>query len=198
MGQAAAQAGVADWLAQQWGADVELLIDLRDGRDVFVEGRVTQATCAASLQLDERGAVARALSFTCELVEPPAALDENERPALLPLIERYFLALNGGEFAAAAACFSDDCLYVHPPYRPGQPQAEFRGRAELLALWPGRRGPSSFETSVERCVQSANHAFIEGVAAGGSFLSSAVLDEQGLVQRYVAFYTPERVPRIAR
>ena len=49
---------------------------------------------------------------------------------------------------------------------------------------------------IQVCVQQGNHAFVEGEAAGGSFLSTVVLDRAGLISRYVAFYTPRRVPRL--
>ena len=115
---------------------------------------------------------------------------------MLPLLNRYFTALNDGEFAAAAEFFSADCLYVHPPYRPGQPQAVFRGRANLVRLWPRSRGVKRVETAIQACVQEGNHAFVEGEAAGGSFLSTIVLDSAGLISRYVAFHTPRLVPRL--
>lgn len=185
------------WLSEACGTHepVEFVIELLDGSDVFLEGRGGGRTIAASLQLDGDGSVARRLVLSCALVAPPAPWEPEQRPPLLPLLQRYFEALNDGRFEAAAGCFSEDCLYVHPPYGPGEPQAIYNGRAELARLWPSRRGNGRVETRIERCVQRGNHAFVEGVAAGGSFLSSIVLASDGLISRYVAFYTPELVAR---
>jgi SnoaL-like domain len=176
---------------------VDAVIQLQDGRDVYVEARAPSNTCAASFQLHADGTIARELTFTCAPVAAPARWEARERPAVRPLLDRYFSALNDGDFASAAEAFSADCLYVHPPYGPGEPLAEFHGRTELVELWPVRRGTARVQTTIERCVQSGNHAFVEGVAAGGSFLSSMVLDPEGLIARYVAFFTPRRVRRLA-
>jgi hypothetical protein len=169
---------------------------IEEGYDLFVEGRRGDRTVAASIQLDEHGTVRRSWAPECMRVDPPPAWQAGERPPLEPLLERYFAALNGGQFDEAAECFTEDCLYAHPPYRPGEPQVEFRGRTELAAQWPVRRGNRSVETRIERCVQCGNHAFAEGVAGGGSFLSSIVLDLHGLISRYVAFFSPTPVPRV--
>lgn len=189
---------VIRWLGEACETEdaVDTVIYLREGSDVFVEGRWGERTCAASLQLGPSDAVARSLFFICERVPAPAGWEPGERPSVRPLLERYFEALNGADFEAAAACFSEDCLYSHPPYRPGEPQAEFHGRRELADLWPTRRGSGRVDTTIVRCLQSGNHAGVEGVAAGGSFLSTIVLDADGLIERYVAFYTPTLVPRL--
>jgi ketosteroid isomerase-like protein len=189
---------VKTWLGERCGdSDVEVVMHVRDGRDAFVEGRTADLTCAASLQLGGDGLIARSLFFSCAPVTPPEPVDGGELPPVWPLLERYFTALNDGAFDAAAACFAEDCLYSHPPYRPGEPQAEFHGRRELAELWPSRRGTRRVETTIDACVQRGNHAFVEGVAAGGSFLSTIVLAPDGLISRYLAFYTPTLVPRLA-
>ena len=187
------------WLSRGCGTHlrVEHLIALAAGGDLYIEGRGGARSFAAALELDGDRPVARRLLITCPLVEPPRAREPLARPPLRPLLERYFEALNDARFADAAACFAPDCLYVHPPYRAGGAQVVYRGRAELAQQWPLRRGSARVETVIERCLQDGNHAFIEGVAAGGSFLSSVVLDADGLISRYVAFYTPQRAPRLA-
>jgi hypothetical protein len=176
--------------------DLDLVIYLPEERDVFFEARTADATFAAALQLDAGGAVARSLLLDSPLLPAPPPWEGHARPPVQPLLERYFEALGAADFESAAACFSEDCLYAHPPYRPGDPPAQFHGRRELLELWPSRRGTRRFETRIERCVQRGNHAFVEGVSAGGSFLSSIVLDRDGLIARYVAFYTAQLVPRL--
>jgi hypothetical protein len=187
------------WLSSGCGTHlgVELVMQLVDGVDVFLEGRGGARTFAAALQLRPDGSAVRRLLLTCPLVEPPAAWEPTPRPPLLPLLERYFDALNDGRFAEAGQAFSEDCLYVHPPYRTGEPPAVFQGREALVAEWPARRGVKRVETRIARVVQAGNYALVEGVAAGGSFLSSAVLDPDGLIARYVAFYTPDLAPRPA-
>lgn len=183
-------------------AGAKTLVSVVDGRDCFVEGRLGDtATFVAVLQLDGAGAIARALSFHAPLVEPapaPALPSSHNARAIL---DRYFLNLKAGDFEAACACFSDDCLYSHPPYSAGAARAEFRGRAELLAGFEDVRGarPSRLPRIV-CCVQDGTNCFIEGVVDGdrprGSFVSSVSLDRDGLIRRYVAFYSDSRVPRL--
>lgn len=49
-------------------------------------------------------------------------------------------------------------------------------------------------------LQAGRDCFIEGVVDGipngGSFVSSLSLDREGLIQRYVAFYSASRVERL--
>ena len=183
-------------------AEAKILVSVSDDRDCFFEGRVGDtATFVAALQLDGAGTIARCLSFHAPLVEPapaPALPSSHNARAIL---DRYFLSLTAGDFEAACACFSEDCLYSHPPYSAGAARAEFRGRADLLAGFQGVRGarPSRLPRIV-CCVQDGTNCFIEGVVDGdpprGSFVSSVSLDRDGLIRRYVAFYSDSRVPRL--
>src|SRR5204863_3997489 len=172
-----------------------------DGRDCFVEWRRDAATFVAALQLDSAGRIARCLSFNCPLVEPPAPPRSPSAHSARAVLERYFAALTAGDFEGACACFSDHCLYSHPPYSRGESRAEFRGRAELLAGFLGVRGarPSRLPR-ILCCVQDGSDCFIEGVVDGdpprGSFVSSVSLDGDGLICRYVALYSDSRVPRL--
>jgi SnoaL-like domain len=183
-------------------AEAETLVSVSDGPDCFVEGRLgDSATFVAALQLDGSGAIARCLSFHAPLVEPAPAPASRSAHDARAILDRYFLSLTAGDFEAASACFSGDCLYSHPPYSAGAARAEFRGRAELLAGFEGVRGarPSRLPRIV-CCVQDGTNCFIEGVVDGdpprGSFVSSVSLDRDGLIQRYVAFYSDSRVPRL--
>jgi len=184
---------IGRWLSRGCGTHlpVESVIALADEHHMFLEGRGGACTCAAALELRSDGSLTPRLLLTCQLVEPPPPREQGERPPLRPLLERYFTALNDGDFAGAGSCFAEQCLYVHPPYGPDEPPAVFRGRATLVEQWPLRRGRRRVETSLERCVQSGNHAFAQGRAAAGTFLSSVVLDADGLISRYVAFYAPD-------
>jgi len=184
---------IGRWLSHGCGTHlpVESVIALADEHHMFLEGRGGARTCAAALELRCDGSLAPWLLLTCQLVEPPPPREQGERPPLRPRLERYFTALNDGDFAGAGSCFAEDCLYVHPPYGPGEPPAIFKGRASLIEQWPLRRGRRRVATSLERCVQAGNHAFAQGRAGAGTFLSSVVLDADGLISRYVAFYAPD-------
>ena len=185
----------------QW-AEAKTLVSVSDGRDCFVEGCIGDtATFVAALQLEGAGTIARCLSFHAPLVEPGPAPALPSAHSARAILDRYFLSLTAGDLEAACACFSDDCLYSHPPYSAGAARAEFRGRADLLAGFQGVRGarPSRLPRIV-CCVQDGTNCFIEGVVDGdpprGSFVSSASLDRDGLIRRYVAFYSDSRVPRL--
>jgi hypothetical protein len=198
-GRDAVDAALARWTG------AETLMAVQDGRDSFVERRLADdVTFVASIQFDESGRVERCLAFHCPVVEPPPTSNptaELTAGSARMVLNHYFSNLTAGQFTGAADCFSEDCLYSHPPYSPGAGRAEFRGRAELLAGFQGVRGarPSRLPR-ITCCVQNGADCFIEGVVEGdpsrGSFVSSVSLDSDGLIGRYVAFYTDSRVPRL--
>ena len=75
----------------------------------------------------------------------PTDVDERIEPADASAVVRdYFADLDGGRFAAAAARFSADVLYSHPPYQhtgiDDPDRIEFRGRPALRAAFdaPGQ------------------------------------------------------------
>jgi hypothetical protein len=189
-------------LASRGGGRPEAIVCVYDGSDCFVEGRLAAATFVASMQLDAEGAIARLLSFRSPEVGPsPTWRSAEPAPAaaVRPTLDRYFRHLTAGEFAEACACFSRDCLYSHPPYSPGAPRAEFRGRDELLAGLEKTRGVRPARPEIVCCLQRGSECFIEGIVGGiengGSFVSSLSVDREGLIRRYVAFYTASRIPR---
>jgi hypothetical protein len=195
-GREGIRAALARWAAP------EALVAVRDDRDWFVEGRLGAAvTFVAALQVDAAGAIARCLSFHAPLVEPAPAAGSPSAYSARAVLDRYFTSLTAGDFETACACFSEDCLYSHPPYSAGAARAAFHGRAELLAGFQDVRGarPSRLPR-ILCCVQNGSHCFIEGVVDGdpprGSFVSSVSLDGAGLIHRYVAFYSDSRVPRL--
>jgi hypothetical protein len=194
-------------LARAREARPELLACVHQGSNCFVEGRVAAAggevtaTFAASMQLNADGAIARCLALHCPEVEPHADSRAGIQPmpgAARAVLDRYLRHLCAGEFVEATSCFSEDCLYSHPPYWPGTPWAKFRGREALLAGFE-RRGIRPARPTIVCCVQRGSGVFIEGVVDGigngGSFISSVWLDNDGLIQRYVAFYTVSRIAR---
>ena len=48
------------------------------------------------------------------------------------MLEAYFAGLRDARFEAAAAQFTDDCLYTHPPYSGGTERVLWRGRESVL------------------------------------------------------------------
>jgi hypothetical protein len=173
---------------------------LLEGRLLDATG-VPRETYLASIHL-RGGLIERLLVFSCPLVEPSrawsAAAAEGSPRDARAVVDRYFELLDASEFEAAADCFSEQVLYSHPPYGPGQPRAEFRGRAELLEGFR-RRGPKpDREHHIERSPQRGGDCFLEGFTVdeprGGSFISSLSLDPDGRIERYLAVYCEPVVP----
>jgi hypothetical protein len=187
------------------GRRLEILSLVAGERDVLLEGRTVGArshTVLASIEF-ARGGIVRQLFYMCPLVDPsltwgtaaPATADARA------VVEEYFERLDVGDFEAAADCFSEDVLYSHPPYGPGQPRAEFRGRAELLAGLRRRRGPKpDREHHIVLSPQAGRECFLEGYTVdrpvGCTFISSISLDDEGRIRRYVAVLTEPVVPRV--
>ncbi len=202
-----ADALVADLAA--WGSP-DILVSVSGGSDCFVEGRLLDgageaaAAIAAVFQLDPGGAIVRAVSYRTPPLDPspswrePTDLDDVEAHELLEL---YFRELGAGDFEAAASYFTDDVVYLHPPYNPGdEPRPVFRGRDELVAGFT-RRGIRPYRQHILACVRSGAECFIEGsidgtgVADGVGFLSSMSFAPDGRIRRYAAFSAPPAVPR---
>ena len=161
--------------------------ELRDGDQTVL------ATCEGGDTLTRVLAFALpAVALEAEGEGAPPPLD------LRALLEDYFAALREDRFEDAAAPFSPGCLYSHPPYRAGSPRALFRGREGLLRGLIHERGSSPAIQRILRLARAGRWGFIEGVVdgipAGGTFLSSLRLDADGLIDRYVACHTSPRVP----
>ena len=107
---------------------------------------------------------------------------------------RYFGHLASGDLEAAAACFTDDVYYSHPPYRddPTTDRRIARGRVALAEMFSAR-GRIEVEYRVESCAVFDDHCFIEGTyvvastSTEGSFLSSIRLADDGRFSSYVAY-----------
>lgn len=185
-----------------------------EGADVAVEGLILEAgsgtarsSFVASLQLADDGTIARYLAYASPVVHPQPAV-ANPSTAMpgsaIDKIHEYFHALDESRFEDAAACFSVDTLYSHPPYKDpavgGQGRAEFHGRDELTAAFH-RRGTQRIDHRIVYHAQRGPHLLLEGVvdddsgALLGSFVSEATLDDDGLIRRYASWYTQ---PGIAR
>jgi hypothetical protein len=177
----------------------QALVRVGDGREVFAEGRVGQASFVASLRLDGKSRVQRGLWLSSAAVEPsptwtgaPGA-DADARP----ILDRYFAHLEAAEFEEAAACFSEDCVYLHPPYGRGGERVALHGHDELLDAWRTVRGQTASRHVVTASAQRGADCIIEGVVEGipngGCFLSSVSLATDGLIRRYAAWYAAMRV-----
>jgi ketosteroid isomerase-like protein len=112
------------------------------------------------------------------------------------IVTDYFRFLSAGKFEEAAACFSGDAFYSHPPYDPGSDgvtalRLEARGTDSLVRLFRAR-GKRNWLHEI-RSDTTENRFYIEGVVrdADGaevlSFLSAGQLDHNGLIERYVAY-----------
>jgi ketosteroid isomerase-like protein len=164
------------------------------------------ATYVCSARIDADGRIDRYLAFACPHARDaiPTDVDATDRPTdAAEVVHRYFADLDSGRFAAAAAHFSDDVLYSHPPYQhtgiEDHDRIEFRGRAALQAGFE-RRGVASFDHDVIASVQNGPHCILEGAVRGlpgggtGSFISSLSLAHDGTIRRYVSFYCEPGIP----
>lgn len=192
----------------------DILVCVHDARSCLLEGvsrdgtdGTALASFVASAQLDGAGLVTRYLAFATTSVIAPYEAPADSSVDALALLDRYFHALDAGDFDAAAACFSDDTLYSHPPYKhtglDGFERVEFVGRAHLLEAFRAR-GQASFDHRIVAGMQRGPHALVEGLVENlpassthrtGSFISNLTLDDQGLIRRYATFYCEPSVPR---
>ena len=190
-----------------------VLCTVEDG-DAAVEGLIVdadsgdaQSSFVASLQLAGDGTIARYLAYASPVVHPqPAVANPSTATpgSAIDKIHEYFHALDESRFEDAAACFSADTLYSHPPYKDpnvgGHGRAEFAGRDELIAAFH-RRGTQQIDHRIVFHSQRGPHLLLEGVVnddAGallGSFVSEATLDDAGLIRRYASWYTQPGIPR---
>jgi hypothetical protein len=158
-------------------------------------------TCIAGLTCNAAGQVSRLVWLRApfvpasELDAEPAAQDGR------PILERYFAELIGSRFHEAAAHFTADTIYSHPPYRGGAVRVLFRGQEALLRGFVIERGPSPARQVITALWQRHGRVFVEGVIEGipdgGSFFSTAEITSVGEIARYIAFYSSRRIPDVA-
>jgi hypothetical protein len=177
-----------------------------EGPDALVEGVLLDdrgaaiATFVASAHIGADGLLDRYLAFSCAGARDPIPTDVDaatEPAEAATVVHDYFVDLDEGRFAAAAAHFSDDVLYSHPPYKhtgiDDPDRIEFRGRPALEAAFV-TRGRASFDHEVLTSIQRGPHCLFEGAVRNlpdggtGSFISSLSLAPDGTIRRYVSFY----------
>jgi hypothetical protein len=154
-------------------------------------------TIVLSLRGDGGGAIERIVCLGTSYVPMPTASEAGSTAPARGLFESYFEALQDSRFDDAAAYFSTDTLWAHPPYA-GSPERELaRGRRELIHMFVHKRGASPVRQVITGFWQADDRVFLEGVIEGipngGSFASTGQLSASGEVNRYVAFYTAARL-----
>ena len=104
-------------------------------------------------------------------------------------IERYFDHLANDEFEAAAAQFTEDCEYYHPPNFRDEVLVE--SRDALHAYFADERGPKDIEHSFVKVVVDGDTCGLIGRLTGGDidgedfFVSYAELEDD-LISYYMA------------
>lgn len=162
-------------------------------------------TCIAGLSHGLGGQVSRLVWLRAPLVpaaEPSAQPDDPDVATgaadARPVLESYFEALMGSRFREAAAHFTVDTIYSHPPYAGGVERVLFRGREALARGFETERGPTPARQIITNLWQRGTRVFVEGVIEGipkgGTFFSTAELAPEGEIARYVAFYSATRIP----
>ena len=167
---------------------------IRDG------DREPPETCIVGLSCDSAGSVSRLvwlrapLAPTQEVDRKTSTLDGR------PILERYLTDLSVSKFTDAAAHFTVDTIYSHPPYAGGTERVLFRGREALAHGFAYDRGPSPVRQVITDLWQRGGRMFVEGVIEGipngGTFFSTAEISPDGEIARYVAFYSATRIPRL--
>ncbi len=188
----------------------DVRLNLHEGNDCLLEGDILDADgnpargFGMSVQLDDDGLISRALLSRIEPVVDNAGTDR-EHPSGVEIqakIDEYFDELDAARFENATTYFSADGMYLHPPYAPNTPRVAYDGTEELLAGFE-KRGAQTWEHFTDASIQRGaymmfeGHVLIDGTREGptGSFISSATVDEEGKVLRYLAFYTAPMLPR---
>ena len=157
-------------------------------------------TCLVGMSFEPAGRVSRLVWLRAPRV-PARDLDPGTgAPDARPVLEGYFADLMSSRFRQAAARFTRDTIYSHPPYAGGSARVLFEGREALWRGFARERGPSPARQIITDLWQQGAWAFVEGVVEGipdgGTFFSTAQITDEGEIARYVAFYAAAtRVPR---
>ena len=155
-----------------------------------------EETCIVGLSRDEQGQVSRIVWLRAPLLPATALERDPPSPDARPVIERYFADLMRSRFKEAAGHFSLDTIYSHPPYSAGAERALFLGRDALSRGFADERGPNPARQVITGFWQRRDRLFVEGlvegIPAGGTFISAGQITPEGEIARYVAFYSAQR------
>ena len=157
-----------------------------------------EETCVVGLSQDASGLVSRLVWLRAPAV-PAARVDTKaDVPPGRPILERYFSDLSASNFRDAAAHFTPDTIYSHPPYGGRPERALFRGRDALLEGFIHERGSTPVRQVITGFWQERSRVFLEGVVEGipngGTFFGTGELTAAGGIARYIAFYSSQRIP----
>jgi hypothetical protein len=179
----------------------DLVAQAESAEDSWAEfSRVEDArgpeTVVLSSRTNANGEITRVVLLAVPRVPGRVESGAGTAPEARAAFERYFAALQASRFEQAAARFSQDAVWSHPPY-PGSPDRELaRGRRELVDIFINKRGSSPVVQLITGFWQSGDTVFLEGVVEGipngGSFVGTGQMTSSGEVSRYVAFYSAAR------
>ncbi len=155
-------------------------------------------TCLVGLTCDAGGRVCRVVWLRALFASASELAESRGAPDGRPILERYFAALQDSRFREAAASFTLDTVYSHPPYGGGTERVLYRGREALERGFVIDRGRSPVRQVITAFSQQGDRAFVEGVIEGipngGTFFATAQITLGGEIARYVAFYSGTRIP----
>lgn len=194
----------------QMGRAHDVRVCLHEGDDCLLEGEIrgddgtSHRGYGMSLQLADDGKISRVLLFRIDPVVDNAGTDR-DNPSGVEIqaqIDEYLHELDAARFENATTYFSADGMYLHPPYAPNTPRVAYAGSEELLAGFE-KRGAQTWEHYTDVSIQRGaymmfeGHVLIDGTPEGptGCFISSATVDEDGKILRYLAFYTAPMLSR---
>jgi hypothetical protein len=155
-------------------------------------------TCITGLTYGRAGRVSRLVWLRVPLAPDRGFEASDAVPEGRTILEQYFTDLTSSRFREAAAHFTVDTIYSHPPYAGGTKRVLFEGREALARGFAVERGPSPVRQIITGFWQKGDRAFVEGVIEGipdgGTFFSTAQISAGGEIARYVAFYSATRIP----
>jgi hypothetical protein len=165
--------------------------------EISRHGAAAPETCLAGLTRQPGGRVSRVVWLRAPLVPAGQLSATGTAPDARPALESYFAALMNSRFREAAAHFTADTLYSHPPYAGGNRRVLFRGRDALAHGFESERGASPARQIITDLWQQGSRAFVEGIIEGipdgGTFFATAEVSPGGEIARYVAFYSATRI-----
>jgi ketosteroid isomerase-like protein len=203
---------VREWLREQGRSQLrhDPVLCVTDGHCCMVEGLMRKRdteeatmTYFAGFRIGTEG-LERYLTYATEAVAAAPRTDDRRTGDARKAIDAYFAALARGHFEEAAAQFSEDVMYSHPPYRhtgiTSNRRVVFNSRDELLTAFR-ERGQAKFRHRILEFIQRGPNVMFELVVEGlpdagtGGSICSVGLDDEGRIDRYVANYTEPAVPQ---